>query len=141
MFEVNGTPRGSERARSHGRSRFHSIAHVKAMDAFVIAARAGAAKVRWQCAAEPVRVLIETYHRRPQSAAKARKHWGTPSTPFRGKPDADNVAKLVMDACTAAGVWTDDTVVAQLEVRRWWTAVGEDGTQEVERTVVQVEAL
>ena len=30
------------------------------------------------------------------------------------KPDADNLAKVVMDACTAMSVWSDDAVVASL---------------------------
>ena len=55
------------------------------------------------------------------------------------KPDADNIAKLVMDAATKAGVWRDDTAVADLRVRRRYLpidATGQDvGLERVEVTV------
>ncbi|MFZ9292516.1 MAG: RusA family crossover junction endodeoxyribonuclease [Ilumatobacteraceae bacterium] len=38
--------------------------------------------------------------------------------PRHGKPDLDNVAKLILDALTDAGVLSDDVQVAHLEVRR-----------------------
>lgn len=37
------------------------------------------------------------------------------------KPDADNYAKAVLDACTQAGVWDDDCQVAHLTVRKRWS--------------------
>lgn len=139
VFTVEGPPKGSERARSKGRMRFHSEAHNLALGALVQAAiRADDFE---GMRATPVRVVIETWHRRPKKKANTRAMRGAPEVPFKGKPDADNIAKLVMDACTRAGVWTDDTVVAQLEVRRWWVAVDEDGEQGPEKTTVSVEAL
>lgn len=89
---------------------------------------------------EPVRLVIETRHRRPKSMC-TRRYRSDGERPFAGKPDADNVAKLVMDALTRAGVWVDDTVVAQLEVRRWWVGVDREGVQAAERTTVRVEGL
>jgi len=54
-----------------------------------------------------------------QRAALAGEHM--PTT----KPDADNVEKLVLDAGTKAGLWEDDTQVAELVVRRVRAARGE----------------
>jgi Holliday junction resolvase RusA-like endonuclease len=34
------------------------------------------------------------------------------------KPDLDNCLKLLLDACTAAGFWTDDNQVAELQARK-----------------------
>jgi Holliday junction resolvase RusA-like endonuclease len=36
------------------------------------------------------------------------------------KPDADNYAKSILDACTDAGLWGDDTQVVNLEVFKRW---------------------
>ena len=55
------------------------------------------------------------------SKAKKAKHFGKPHTQ---KPDADNVAKAVMDGLTAAGVWPDDAVVWSLEIRKVWAVQG-----------------
>ncbi len=141
-FTVPGPPRGSERARTAGKRRFHSDAHMAARDAIVTAVMVARYGPGWATLiTTPVRVVIETWHRRSIRESRARRCWGQLQSPFKGKPDADNVAKLVLDACTRAGVWTDDTVVAQLEVRRWWVAVGVDGQQGEERTVVRVEGL
>ena len=44
-------------------------------------------------------------------------------------PDVDNVAKAIMDALTAAGVWADDSQVAELHVSKAYTgkAMGKVG--------------
>lgn len=36
------------------------------------------------------------------------------------KPDSDNYAKSILDACTAAGVWNDDSQVVDLSVFKRW---------------------
>lgn len=45
-------------------------------------------------------------------------------TLFTKKPDADNLAKAVMDALTAIGVWRDDDQITDLIVRKRYTAPG-----------------
>lgn len=42
------------------------------------------------------------------------------------KPDADNLAKAIMDECTQLGFWRDDAQVHELHVTRAWT-VGRPG--------------
>lgn len=37
-------------------------------------------------------------------------------------PDLDNLVKAVLDACTQVGFWTDDRVVASLQMEKWWSA-------------------
>lgn len=44
--------------------------------------------------------------------------------PMPAKPDADNAAKLIMDAMTAAGFWKDDAQVSRLEVRKRYAEIG-----------------
>jgi Holliday junction resolvase RusA-like endonuclease len=42
---------------------------------------------------------------------------------FTKKPDADNLAKAVLDALTAMGVWKDDSQVVILDVTKAWADV------------------
>lgn len=59
---------------------------------------------------------------------RPKSHFGTgrnadrlkPNVPdWHGKkPDADNLAKAVMDAMSAAGVWQDDAQVSDLRVTK-----------------------
>jgi len=71
----------------------------------------------------PVELRIECLFAMPVSWSKAKKakHFGKPHTQ---KPDADNVAKAVMDGLTAAGVWPDDAVVWSLEISKVWAVQG-----------------
>jgi Holliday junction resolvase RusA-like endonuclease len=57
----------------------------------------------------PVRVTIACSVKRPKSTKL--------EVP---KPDVDNYAKSILDALTAAEVWTDDTVVSTLVVSKRW---------------------
>jgi len=68
-----------------------------------LAALVRAAKGSMEPIAEPVEVLIEVFVPRPKSARKR----ALPAV----KPDLDNYEKAVMDACTYAGLWTDDSLV------------------------------
>ncbi len=43
-----------------------------------------------------------------------------PSTPHAKAPDADKIARLLLDALTLAGVYQDDGQVAQLNVEKRW---------------------
>jgi Holliday junction resolvase RusA-like endonuclease len=40
------------------------------------------------------------------------------------KPDIDNYIKAFLDACTTAGVWTDDCVVVRVTALKRWADVG-----------------
>lgn len=53
----------------------------------------------------PVRVVATFYLRPPQKPVRAQ-----PTT----RPDVDKLARAVLDACTAAGVWADDSQVTTL---------------------------
>jgi Holliday junction resolvase RusA-like endonuclease len=39
-----------------------------------------------------------------------------------GKPDADNLEKAVLDACTQIGIWKDDGQVVTLIAHKVWTS-------------------
>lgn len=65
--------------------------------------------------------LLLTFHM-PRPAGHLKKNGEVKpahaSSLFAGKPDADNLAKAVMDALTTLGVWTDDALVVTLIVRK-----------------------
>lgn len=66
------------------------------------------------------RPVLHREHRKRSPKAKPER-WGT------GKPDLDNVVKLAMDACTRARVWSDDSRVAEIDARRRWLPIDDDG--------------
>ena len=61
----------------------------------------------------PVAVRIDAYGALPESGPKRVR-----SEPFTVKPDADNVAKLVLDALNGL-MWKDDGQVVELTVVKW----------------------
>jgi Holliday junction resolvase RusA-like endonuclease len=65
----------------------------------------------------PLRLMLRFYFPRPKYHAKMEElpHYKT------SKPDADNLAKTVMDAMTSAGYWKDDNQVAVLRVCKFYS--------------------
>jgi Holliday junction resolvase RusA-like endonuclease len=85
-------------------------------------------KTRWELTLAPVSVSITFAMPRPKS------HSGTkglkPSAPVVhvGKPDVDNLAKLILDQITRSGcVWRDDSQVVSLTVHKFWAVANEQG--------------
>lgn len=117
---VPGAPRGAERPRAVRRGSRAGVYMTDRHQAYE--ARLASIIRQWRRpvppADGPVRIEIVTWHSRPLRLQRKR-HEGVPHR-YVGKPDADNIAKVVMDACTKAGVWTDDTRVAELRVARWY---------------------
>ena len=140
-FTVLGKPQGARRHRTGRRGgkvvTYHADDHVAAEAS--VAHQAWAAWGQRPALDEAVSVEIETWHARPADLRR-RKDRGSGPLPFLGKPDADNVAKLVLDALTKAGVWRDDTRVSDLVVRRRYLPLDQDGHEVGEpRTSVVVE--
>lgn len=70
----------------------------------------GHARVRFD---GPVHVQLEFVMPRPKSMPKTR---ATP--PHTKKPDADKLARAILDAVTSAGVWVDDSHVVDLHATK-----------------------
>jgi len=128
-FEVPYTVKGAARPRA-GKRGSHTVIympgeHVAAERSLALTMQGAAEFAAWGRLMRPgvcsVTILIVTA--RPQ--AENAKKWPNGRYFVRGKPDADNVAKLVLDAGTQAGLWEDDTQVAELVVRRVRAARGE----------------
>lgn len=83
----------------------------------------------------PVQVLVIAVRACPDSAKRKRsvtpRRWDDSRT-----GDAENIAKTVLDAATASGLWVDDAQVARLVVERWVGA-----QDEAPSVLVEVRAL
>ena len=73
---------------------------------------------------EPIRVTMCFYMPRPKSHFRTGKyaHLLKDTAPKHhiSKPDADNLAKGVMDALTSIQVWRDDSQVIYLGITKFW---------------------
>ena len=65
----------------------------------------------------PLAVTLEYYF----ETSEAKKRYQYKTT----RPDADNMAKVLLDSMTRAGFWRDDAQVADLEIVKYWGPVGQ----------------
>lgn len=90
----------------------------------------------------PLEVGIIVYLERPQRrpGAYPADLWGAADAPAIGRADVDNFAASVLDACTRAGVWVDDTRVSSLIAAKFWLASG-DADQRTEVTISRIGSI
>lgn len=137
-FSVPAVPKSQPRARhmsgttKDGRafSRTYNPDTNKAFKAAVLAAALNAAPkttslqvITWN---EAVRVDIDAFFPAPHWMSKV--HLAQP-VPMLETPDRDNLDKCVLDALTITdrqprGLWHNDSIVCQGEVRKWYAAAG-----------------
>lgn len=123
-FDVIGkpAPQGSKRAFvRNGRANLVEVAGaaLKTWRADVeAAARAHAGPYEWVALEDPAEVQIEFRMPRPKSRPDGDWH-GT-------RPDVDKLTRAVLDALTAARVWVDDSLVADLRVWKRYTPDGSE---------------
>ena len=128
-FFVRGEPKGQPRPRAFARkmgaihvARFYDSDVADAWKRAVYLGVVEAAnKAGWQVTTGPVAVTLRFAMPRPKShfGAKGLK----PSAPVyhAGKPDVDNMAKLVLDRITRSGrIWRDDSQVVSLIVHKFY---------------------
>jgi Holliday junction resolvase RusA-like endonuclease len=135
-FTITGDPKGQPRPRAFARkmgnvhvARFYDsdvadewkrAVQIVVLDASIVH--------KWPLTLGPVAISLCFSLPRPKShfGAKGLK----PSAPVHhsGKPDADNLAKLVMDQITKSGrIWRDDSQVVSLRVEKLWASGNESG--------------
>ena len=135
-FQITGEPKGQPRPRAFARkmgavhvARFYDSDVADEWKRAVQIVVLDAASVhRWPLTLGPVAISMCFCLPRPKShfGAKGLK----PSAPVHhsGKPDADNLAKLVMDQITKSGrIWRDDSQVVSLRVQKLWASGNESG--------------
>ncbi len=135
-FTITGEPKGQPRPRAFAR-KMGSIHVARFYDSDVADEWKRAVQIvvldasivhKWPLTLGPVAISMCFSLPRPKS------HFGTkglkPSAPLHhsGKPDADNLAKLVMDQITKSGrVWKDDSQVVSLTAHKIWASGNESG--------------
>lgn len=116
---VSGTP------RPQARPRFVNGRVISTVDAGTKAWQQAIRSAAYLTRGDPIHgpVSLALVFRMP---IKDAKRWGMPHT---GRPDVDNLAKLVMDQLTAAGVWADDAKVARLDCSKLYAEKGGVGIE------------
>lgn len=128
---VYGEPRGK------GRPRFSY--HGTYTDA-VTTEYEGRVKKTWKCennftfSKTPTTVIIKAYYSVPVSLSK-KKRAALFGTPCLKKPDADNIAKIILDSLNGGVGWTDDSQVTELRVEKRYVTNDEERAR-VEVTVI-----
>jgi len=135
-FTVTGEPKGQPRPRAFARkmgaihvARFYDsdaadewkrAVQIVVLDASIVH--------KWPLTLGPVAISMCFSLPRPKSHFGAKGLKASAPVHHSGKPDADNLAKLVMDQITKSGkVWRDDSQVVSLRVEKLWASGNESG--------------
>lgn len=117
--EAKGQPRPRAFSRD-GKARVYDPGTADGFKSAIAAAFAG--KLPAIPIEGAVAVTIAAYFTRPKSHRCKSGLRGNAPGRYIQKPDADNIAKAVLDALTTLGLWRDDAQVDPLTVRRAWTS-------------------
>jgi Holliday junction resolvase RusA-like endonuclease len=124
---VLGDPKGQPRPRAfaiHGRARVYDPGTAEGWKSQIaVALRPGVPTVPFN---GPLLVRLVFVFRRPQSHLRKNGDLSrnAPRTHL-GRPDADNCAKAVLDACTTLRIWRDDAQIVDLHVAKCYAEPGE----------------
>ena len=127
-IRVNGLPKGQPRPRAFVRpgSGRAGVYDPGTAEGWKSAVAQACSELEGAALYTPLAVTLTFYMPRPKG--HYRKN-GTlkPSSPVYmhdSKPDADNLAKAVLDALTAIRAWLDDDQVCELIIRKYWEQPG-----------------
>ena len=148
-FFIAGEPKGQPRPRAFARkmgnvhvARFYDSDVADAWKRAVYLGIVKAAnKTGWEVTTGPVTVSLRFSMPRPKSHFGARGL--KPSAPLDhfGKPDVDNLCKLILDQATRTErVWRDDSQVVTMHIQKRW-AFGEESGCEVEIFLASVAGI
>lgn len=114
-FIIPGEPRGKGRPRFTRCGQPYTDEKTRAYERMVQSCFSAVGGTR---TLQPVYVRITAYHGVPQSWNKRIRALAlADDLPATRKPDADNIAKIILDALNGVA-WKDDTQVVQLEVNK-----------------------
>jgi len=113
-FSVAGEPKPQPRPRAYTRGKHASVYNPDTADAWKAAVAAEALRCRpLEVLQGPLWVSLAFWLPRPKRLmGRDYPEWHS------SRPDADNLAKAVLDAIQDCGWWDDDGQVAELSVRK-----------------------
>ena len=135
-FQVAGEPKGQPRPRAFARkmgnvhvARFYDSDVADVWKSAVMLAIIEAAKLhKWALTLGPVAVELRFAMPRPKSHFGAKGLKASAPVQHIGKPDVDNLAKLILDQITRSGcVWRDDSQVVSMRSDKFWATGAEQG--------------
>lgn len=135
-FTITGEPKGQPRPRAFARkmgavhvARFYDSDVADEWKRQVMLAIIKAANAhKWPLTLGPVAISMCFSLPRPKSHYGAKGLKASAPLHHSGKPDADNLAKLVMDQITKSGrVWKDDSQVVSLTAHKIWASGNRSG--------------
>lgn len=119
MIVIPGKPCAWQRARSNGKVRFDSPE--QARNKATISQIAAAAMKEKPPFEGPIEVVVGAFWPYPKAMSEKRRSvYG--SQFFTGRPDADNVMKLLGDALNSI-VWRDDAQIVTLQVSKRYNVI------------------
>lgn len=120
-INVVGIPKGQPRPRAFVRGGRAAVYDPGTAEAWKSAVALACAELQGKRMAGAIDVELGFYMPRPKSHYRANGEYKDSAPIYHtSKPDADNLAKAVLDAMTAIGVWIDDSQVRGLSIARNW---------------------
>jgi Holliday junction resolvase RusA-like endonuclease len=140
VFNVfaEGIPKAQPRARAVARGGHARMYNPDTADTWKKAVKDACIVLARTSLANPIDLTLEFRMPRPKNHFKGNGGLkdNSPQHLHAQKPDADNLAKAVMDALSDIDVWQDDDQVCNLRVRkRWADKYAPSGCQIIIKTI------
>lgn len=121
-FRVNGTPKGQPRPRAFVRGNRAAVYDPGTAEGWKSCIAMACKDIEGAMISSPLTVTLTFYMPRPKGHFRSNGAL-KPSAPVMlcaKKPDADNLAKAVLDALSGIRAWIDDDQVVELTVHKYW---------------------
>lgn len=121
-IRANGRPKGQPRPRAFSRGGRAAVYDPGTAEGWKGDVAVACKELEGAAIFAPLSVTLTFYMPRPKGHYR-KNGTLTPSAPVfmhASKPDADNLAKAVLDALTNIRAWLDDDQVCELTVRKYW---------------------
>jgi len=121
-FRAYGVPKGQPRPRAFVRGGRAAVYDPGTAEGWKSCLAVACAEIEGRLLHQPLSVTITFFMPRPKSHCRTNGQLkpNAPRFMHDGKPDADNLAKAVLDALTGIRAWLDDDQVCELIIRKYW---------------------
>ncbi len=116
QFRAYGDPKGQPRPRAFSRGGMTRVYDPGTAEGWKSQIASAALPHKPAQIEGPIHVTLRFFFRRPKGHSGAKGLKPSAPTYHTAKPDADNLAKAVLDCITQLGFWKDDSQVACLDV-------------------------